>query len=161
MIEVDLIVADERWSAAWPGAEASVSRAVEAALALDHEGGGDVSLEAAVRLDGDEAVRELNRVWRGQDRATNVLSFPSAPGQPRGGPRHLGDIILAYETVVREAEAEAKSLAAHATHLVVHGTLHLLGHDHEAEAQAQAMEALEIEVLARLGIADPYQDRAA
>jgi probable rRNA maturation factor len=160
VIAVDLIVADERWSAAWPGAEAQVEQAVEAALAVAATGSSDPFLELAVRLDGDAAMRELNRLWRGKDRPTNVLSFPSPTG-PAGAPRHLGDIILAYDTVEKEADAEAKSLPAHATHLVVHGTLHLLGHDHEDEEAAEAMEALEIEALARLGVADPYQDRAA
>jgi probable rRNA maturation factor len=160
VIAVDLIVDDERWSAAWPDSEAGVAQAVKAALAVDKGAAPKASLEVAVRLDGDDAIRELNRVWRGKDQPTNVLSFPSAQG-PSGGPRHLGDIILAYETVVREAGAEAKSLPAHATHLVVHGILHLLGHDHDGQDAAEAMEALEIEALARLGVADPYQDRAA
>jgi probable rRNA maturation factor len=103
----------------------------------------------------------LNRTWRGKDKPTNVLSFP-APEQPgAAGPRHLGDIALAFETLARESEEESKELAHHFAHLIVHGVLHLLGYDHEVEAEAEIMEALEVKALARLGITDPYRDMAA
>ena len=82
-------------------------------------------------------MRALNRDWRGKDKPTNVLSFPAPPPPGAPGPRHLGDIVLAYETLAREAAAEGKALADHAAHLVVHGVLHLLGYDHEAEAEAE------------------------
>lgn len=158
MTEVDIIVADPRWSAAWPEAEASLPGIVEAVLAeTAARPAGHVEL--ALRLDSDQGIRELNRLWRGRDAPTNVLSFPAGPGPARGS-RHLGDIVLAYETTLGEAEAEAKSLADHATHLVVHGVLHLLGHDHERETEAEAMEALEVQALARLGVADPYGQQA-
>lgn len=156
MTEVDVIVADGRWSAAWAEAETALPKAVQEALSLAGSLAGDGPLEVALRLDSDAAVRELNRVWRGKDAATNVLSFPASPGQG-GEVRHLGDIVLAYETTLGEAGREAKSLADHATHLVVHGVLHLLGHAHEGEGEAEVMEALEIEALARLGVADPYR----
>lgn len=158
MTEVDVIVADPRWSAAWPEVETSLPGIVEAVLAqAAARPAGDVEL--ALRLDSDQGIRALNRRWRRKDAPTNVLSFPAGPG-PAGGRRHLGDIVLAYETALGEAEAQAKSLADHAAHLVVHGVLHLLGHDHEREAEAEAMEALEVEALARLGVADPYRQRA-
>jgi probable rRNA maturation factor len=87
-----------------------------------------------------------------------VLSFPSGSPTLPGEPRHLGDIALAYETLVREAGEEGKSLADHAAHLVVHGILHLLGQDHMNEAEAETMERIEVAALARIGVADPYRD---
>ncbi len=106
----------------------------------------------------DAKIRTLNADWRDKDKPTNVLSFPAAhpPGLP--GPQLLGDIVLAYETCAREAEEEGKTLVDHITHLIVHGTLHLLGYDHIDEAEAEEMEALEREALATLEIDDPYQD---
>lgn len=130
--------------------------AAGAVLAAIDDPGGDCA--ATLLFTDDAQVRDLNRQWRGQDKATNVLSFPSPP-MP-GSPRHLGDIALAYGTVAREAEEEGKSLSDHTSHLVVHGLLHLLGHDHEAEEEAEAMEATETRILARLGIADPYRHPA-
>jgi probable rRNA maturation factor len=119
----------------------------------------------SVLLADDAAVRDLNRAWRGRDKPTNVLSFPAfEPGTPvpaDGPPVPLGDIAVALETVLREAEAEGKTPADHLAHLVVHGTLHLMGRDHEAgEAEAAAMEALEVAALATMGVADPYADGA-
>jgi probable rRNA maturation factor len=112
--------------------------------------------EVSLILAGDGLLRRLNRRYRSKDAPTNVLSFP----QPRPGRPHetslLGDVVLAYQTVRREAAAEGKPLAAHASHLIVHGLLHLLGYDHDDAAAARRMEALETGVLARLGIADPY-----
>ncbi|HEX8374556.1 MAG TPA: rRNA maturation RNase YbeY, partial [Geminicoccaceae bacterium] len=120
-------------------------------------------VEVSVLLADDAHVRELNRVWRGVDKPTNVPSFPARePGEPwpAEGPAHLGDVAVALETVLREAAAEGKAPGDHLAHLVVHGTLHLLGHDHDADAEADAMEALEVRVLAGLGVADPYRDDA-
>ena len=154
MIEVEVSVEAGDW-ARLDDPEALVRRADEAALSVAAEGNGPV--EVSVLLADDEAVRALNREFRGRDRATNVLSFPAAPPPGHAGARPLGDIALAWETVAGEAEAEGKTPAAHLQHLVVHGTLHLLGRDHEAEAEAEAMEGLEIEALARLGVADPYR----
>ncbi len=114
--------------------------------------GGDVSLCLA----DDAALRALNLSWRGFDKPTNVLSFPSATtGRPGDAPS-LGDIALAYETLAREAEDFGVPLADHYRHLLVHGFLHLIGYDHETDAEAERMEALETEILARLGVADPY-----
>ena len=111
-------------------------------------------------LSDDSAVRALNRDHRGKDAPTNVLSFPPALVPPAGA-RPLGDVILAYETVRREALEQGKAAADHLRHLVVHGVLHLSGYDHETEAEAEEMEQLEREILAGLGIADPYADPPA
>lgn len=112
--------------------------------------------ELSLLLTDDKRIRIVNRDWRGLDKATNVLSFPAAPPERIASSPVIGDIVIALETVVREAEAEEKSFGDHLSHLVIHGLLHLLGEDHETEAEAQRMEALETAALARLGIADPY-----
>lgn len=113
--------------------------------------------EVSVVLTDDAEQRELNRQWRGFDKSTNVLSFPQIePFAPVSG--LLGDITLARETVEKEAEEMGISFEAHFTHLVVHGFLHLLGYDHIEEEDAEEMEGLETEILATLGIADPYAD---
>lgn len=114
--------------------------------------------ELSVLLTDDRRIRIVNRDWRGFDKATNVLSFPAAAPERIEGSPLLGDIVVAYETVAREAQAEGKSLPDHFRHLVIHGLLHLLGEDHETETEAQRMEALEVAALAHLGIADPYAD---
>ena len=158
MIALDIMIEGGAWSRL-EGAEALAQRAAEAALAVTYEAKED--FEASVMLTDDAQVRELNRTWRAKDKPTNVLSFP-APEQPGAtGPRHLGDIALAYETLVRESEEESKELAHHFAHLIIHGVLHLLGYDHEVEAEAEIMEALEVKALASLGIADPYRNMAA
>jgi probable rRNA maturation factor len=113
--------------------------------------------ELSVVFSDDAHIRSLNAGWRGKDKPTNVLSFPAFPVKPGGKmPPMLGDIVLAAETVAGEAELEGKSLDHHITHLVIHGVLHLLGHDHEDDAEAERMEALERAALARLAIPDPY-----
>ncbi len=114
-------------------------------------------LETTILFSDDETVAELNRTWRGKQGPTNVLSFPSVPrfAEP-DAPRHLGDIALAFGVVAREAEEQEKSLAAHTSHLLVHGLLHLAGFDHMSDAEAQVMEAHEVAILTGLGIADPY-----
>lgn len=155
--EIDLAVEDARWETAVPDLEALVTRAVEAGLAVAPERP-DGPVEVSVLLTDDAAVQELNRTWRGKDKPTNVLSFPAAP-QPRqaGTAAPLGDVVLAYETLVRESAEQSKPLQNHLAHLLVHGTLHCLGQDHEiGEAEADAMEALEVAALATLGIPDPY-----
>jgi probable rRNA maturation factor len=117
--------------------------------------------ELSVRVVGRAESRRLNAHYRGKDYATNVLSFP-APPLPARTPRGaevlaLGDLVICPPVLRREAQEQSKSLRAHWAHLVVHGTLHLLGHDHEtSEVDAERMEALERRILARLGIADPY-----
>jgi probable rRNA maturation factor len=110
-----------------------------------------------VVLTDDAAMRRLNAKWRDKDKPTNVLSFPAFPLKPGAPlPPMLGDIVLAEETVSREAELADKPLDHHITHLIVHGFLHLVGHDHENEAEAGIMEELERRALARLAIPDPY-----
>ena len=117
--------------------------------------------EVSLLLTGDAEVRTLNARWRGQDKPTNVLSFPAAPADRLSDSPALGDIALAFETLAREAEAAGVSLADHYRHLVTHGFLHLIGYDHETDEEAERMEALEKRILARLGVADPYADGAA
>jgi probable rRNA maturation factor len=144
------ISADEAgWLAALPEANTRARAAAKAALA------GRVG-DIAIRLTSDDAVRELNRRFRGVDAPTNVLAFPAAGGDPESS---LGDIALAFGVCRHEAADQGKTLGDHLTHLTVHGVLHLLGYDHQDEAEAEAMESLERQVLAGLGVADPYQDR--
>ncbi|MGI6245991.1 MAG: rRNA maturation RNase YbeY [Pseudochelatococcus sp.] len=159
-LSIDVVVQSKAWSALAPTKErvaALLQRAVGAALAR-----AGVSLregaELGVALADDETVRQLNGRWRGFDKPTNVLSFPSVEPDELAAAPHIGDIVLAFETVAREAEDDGKTLADHTAHLVVHGTLHLVGFDHETDAEAEEMEALEIAALADLGIADPYAD---
>ena len=136
-----------------------MTRVLEAAFAVAPERPAH-PVEVSILFADDATVQELNRTWRGQDKPTNVLSFPAAPQPAHAGvARPLGDVVLAYDTMLRESEAQSKPLADHLAHLLVHGILHLLGQDHETgEAQAQAMEALEVAALASLGVADPYAD---
>ena len=123
-------------------------------------------LSVSALFTNDAHVHELNREWRGRDKPTNVLSFPMLERAdlldlaPDGPPVLLGDLALAYETCVREAEEKGVPLDHHAAHLIIHGLLHLAGHDHvHSDEEAEAMEALEIRALAKMGIKDPYGDR--
>jgi len=126
-------------------------RAIGQAAATLSTGG----VEIAVVLTDDAAIRLLNRQWRGIDTATNVLSFPIE--NPAGNRQLIGDIVLAYETIAREAGAGHKPFAHHLAHLAVHGFLHLLGYDHQNDKDAAAMEGLERKILRRLAIPDPYR----
>ncbi|WP_334412148.1 rRNA maturation RNase YbeY [Bradyrhizobium sp. AZCC 1721] len=149
-----LVVAD-CWQTE-PEAEAVIHRAINAAAEIADADVGDTEL--AVMLTDDAGIRTLNSNWRGIDKPTNVLSFPAL--QPAAGaPRMLGDIAIAYETTRKEADEEEKPFDHHLSHLAVHGFLHLIGHDHEKDDDAEAMEDLEREILAQLGIPDPYADR--
>jgi probable rRNA maturation factor len=152
-----------RLSPAWqalPSAEALILRAVEASLATSAARIRD-GAEVGVQLADDAHVRALNLQWRAIDKPTNVLSFPAVEGDRIASAPMLGDIVLAFETVEREAGEEGKSLADHVAHLIVHGFLHLLGFDHETTAEADRMEAMETRILAKLGIADPYASTIA
>lgn len=142
-------------SEGWPeGLAPLAERAARRALAASGaELAGPATL--SVLLTGDAAQQALNAQWRGKDSPTNVLSFPAiAPGAPVAG--LIGDISLARETLEREAAELGKPFSDHFTHLLVHGLLHCLGHDHETEAEALVMERLETQILAQLGIDDPY-----
>jgi len=157
----------EAWRAALPEAESWIVQRARLALEAACPGIGPAGI--SVLLTDDAAIRVLNREWRGKDSPTNVLSFPAtetAEGEMpepefEGVPLELGDVALAYETCERESLAQGKRFTDHVTHLVLHGVLHLLGYDHLKEDQAQRMEALEIRILAGLGIADPYETELA
>ena len=158
---IDIIVESPLWKTQ-RGIKAVLLRAVSAAAAASatHRG------ELAIVLTDDSAIRSLNRKWRGKDAPTNVLSFPArcviaATGKGRSGTPLLGDVVIAYETTSREARAGRLPFRHHLAHLAVHGFLHLVGHDHETDTEAEAMEALEIAVLARLDVPDPYAPRDA
>ncbi|OYX06466.1 MAG: rRNA maturation RNase YbeY [Caulobacter vibrioides] len=146
---IDVEIEDEAWSGALPGCEAVVRLAAEAALATAQRPG-EVSL--TILLTGDPAVQDLNGRFRGQDKPTNVLSFPAAES---AGP-YLGDVAMAFGVCAAEARCQHKSLADHLSHLTVHGVLHLLGYDHEADHEAEVMEDMERSILKRLGVRDPY-----
>ena len=151
----------------WPSGEwAALAERALSATAQVEPAIANPRLSTSLLFTSDEEVHELNKEWRGKDKPTNVLSFPMLEREDLlalaqdGPPEMLGDLALAYETCEREAAEKGIALGDHAAHLIVHGLLHLAGHDHvESDAQAEAMEALEIAALAKLGIADPYGDR--
>ena len=145
-------IADPRWRRRLPEVVRMVRRAARAALAIRR---GPARAELSIVLTDDARVQVLNRDYRHRDAPTNVLSFPAEAATP-DGTIVLGDVVLAFETCVTEAKAQAKTLRAHLSHLVVHGILHLLGHDHVSARAAERMEALERRILAKLAIADPY-----
>jgi probable rRNA maturation factor len=148
MIEVE--IDDPAWTAALPDTALMARVAAEAALAA--AGAAPGRRDLVLLLSDDETLRALNARFRGQDHATNVLSFPAPP--TAGG--HLGDVALAFGVCATEAEAQGKSLDHHLQHLVAHGVLHLVGYDHQTDAEAEVMEALERGILAGLGAPDPY-----
>jgi probable rRNA maturation factor len=164
MLEIALD-ADEEWdsSRSWEQLVRSAAEAGIAESAFPDLARSERPVEISVTLTGDEQVRELNAHWRGKDKPTNVLSFPMADdldfarADTEGPELMLGDIILARGVCAAEASEKGVPLEQHATHLVVHGTLHLLGYDHQDDAQASDMEAREVRALARLGIANPYE----
>lgn len=156
---IDIVVESPLWDAV-ADVETRVRRAAEAALPPER-----ADCELAVVLTDDETMRALNARFRGQDAATNVLSFPApafsqrtAEGR-RGEPVFLGDIVIAFDTAKAEADAEGKEFGHHFAHLLVHGVLHLLGYDHHSDAEAEAMEARERAILERLDMPDPYEER--
>ena len=163
LIEVE--VEDDAWARALPEVQALVVEAIVAALThelLPHDENGitEASLGPITILLADDAtVRDLNARFRGRDNATNVLSFPAAPqpGLGLAGSQPLGDLAVAFGVCAAEAAEQGKTLGDHLQHLVVHGVLHLLGRDHENDADAEAMEAIELTVLAGLGVSDPYR----
>lgn len=152
-IEIDLLVE----AGSWPDEDdlASIARSAVAAAVAETGAALPPGTELSMVFTDDAHIRVLNAGWRDKDKPTNVLSFPGPPALAGNVPM-LGDIVLAHETVAREAALEHKTFEHHLTHLVIHGFLHLLGYDHEAEAEAEDMEAVERRALARLAIPDPY-----
>lgn len=162
---IEVAVGNSAWRTAVTDPEALVRTAAAAALRIASPRSTDPRaerpVEIGIRLTDDAELQALNRDYRGKNRPTNVLSFPgddpavpSVPGQPW----LLGDIAVALQTTAREAAEAGRTVEAHLGHLIVHGVLHLLGHDHLVDPEADAMEALETRVLAALGYADPYAD---
>jgi probable rRNA maturation factor len=151
-LKIDVLVVSDRWKKA-DQARSIVRRAVTRAAAATPSTAG---AELAIVLTDDSAIRLLNRDWRGIDAATNVLSFPTKKAAGKHL-EHLGDIVLAFETIAREARGEHKPLAHHVAHLAVHGFLHLVGYDHENDKDATDMERAEREILRQLAIPDPYR----
>lgn len=146
-------VGGEGLSASGPS-EGPLRRGASPHRATSPNGGGLVEDDLTILLTDDETVRDLNARFRSKDSATNVLSFP-AHDTAQG---HLGDIAMAYGVCAREASEQNKPLAAHLQHLVAHGVLHLVGYDHEDDAEAEVMEDLERQILATLGLPDPYAE---
>jgi len=151
---VDLLVEAGAW-ATEPALRRLVERAMAAAMAAARPLVAPDS-ELSLVFTDDAHVRRLNRQYRGKDSRTNVLSFPAPAARPGVVGPLLGDVVLAHETVAREADEQGLAFDAHLTHLIIHGFLHLLGYDHEEEGEAAVMEGMETRVLGHLGIADPY-----
>ena len=163
MLEV-AIESDAEWdsSSGWAELARAAAEAAIAESAFPHLSQSRRTVELSLKLTGDDQVRDLNAAWRGKDTPTNVLSFPMADPDEletaSDGPELLlGDIVLARGVCAAEAGAKSVALEDHAAHLIVHGTLHLLGYDHHGDVEAEEMETREVRALARLGIADPYE----
>lgn len=151
-VAIDFVIDSDLWKKE-PEAQDTIRNAIAAAASAE--------CGIAIVLTDDAAMRALNKRWRGQDKPTNVLSFPAQPMPGEDNPRHLGDIVISFETMVAEAARDEKPFAHHLAHLAVHGYLHLLGHDHETDRDASAMERLETQILARIGVPDPYAGEEA
>lgn len=161
VLSIEISVHCSLWLASCPDAETLAGTAAGAALDRSAEPAGAAPILGVILTD-DAEQRELNRTYRGIDAPTNVLSFalsdpPARASGTPGSPVLLGDVVLAFETVAREAAEQGKPLADHLRHLTVHGVLHLLGFDHQGDAEAAAMEAREVEILKILGVPDPYR----
>ena len=159
-LSLALVTEDGDWSR-FGAIAATIERAAVALAKVPEIGIADGS-EASVVLGNDALVRRLNASYRGKDVATNVLAFPfqRPPGGPPEADLYLGDVVLAAETVLREADERAIEPGHHFQHLLVHGLLHLLGYDHETGAAAEQMERLETAILASIGVADPHRPTA-
>jgi probable rRNA maturation factor len=151
-LAIEIAARSKLWKSA-PRTAATIRDAIRAAAAYSRL---REPATLAVILTDDEAIKALNREWRGFDRPTNVLSFPAVKIASPAVPLHLGDLVIAYETVERECVQERKAFLDHIAHLAVHGFLHLLGHDHATDREADTMEAEERAILAALGVPDPY-----
>jgi probable rRNA maturation factor len=153
-LNIDVVVESKLWNRKKSVKSTARRAIVKAAGVLSTP-----SSELAIVLTDDSTIRLLNRDWRGIDAPTNVLSFPA--NRAGGAIPFIGDIVLAYETITREARAEHKPFAHHIAHLAVHGFLHLLGYDHVRKKDAEEMEQLERDILCRLRIPDPYRRMAS
>lgn len=159
--DIDVSILGRRWQIEWPGAPAVARLVARLALATARV---QTPAEISIVLASNHRIRRLNAKHRGVDRPTNVLAFPLCRRRPGAQPTiggagidHLGDVVIAYETVVREAARQGKSRRDHFSHLVAHGVLHLLGYDHTAERSAKTMERLEVKLLKKLRIKNPYR----
>jgi probable rRNA maturation factor len=177
ILPLDLSILPEapQWETEMPGEALhdAITKAVTETLLRISDGAPLPPCELTILLTDDAHVQELNRDFRHQDKPTNVLSFPNySPGELKElwdgflegreadtPGLFLGDMAMAFETIAREAKDQNKTFPDHLTHLVVHGTLHLLGYDHMDEKEAQEMESLEIEILQKLNIANPYEEK--
>lgn len=146
-VMLDLRLAEDGWNSAIADIETVCNKALEAAFALTGEAG-----EVALLLTDDKEMHQLNHDWRDKDKPTDVLSFPADPMEAP----FLGDIAIGFGVACRDAEHQGRALEAHLSHLLIHGYLHLLGHDHMEDTEAREMESLETRALASLGIPDPY-----
>ena len=153
-MQIDILIEDDAWDAA---ALRAVARA-GCGAALERVGLAPDRFAVAILACGDDRIAALNADFRGKAASTNVLSWPAEALSPGDVPRdpELGDIAIAHGICTREATAQGKSFQAHVTHLLVHATLHLLGHDHQTDTEAEMMEAIERDTLAKLGLPDPY-----
>lgn len=163
-VDITVAVHDRRWHDLLPSPLAFCKHAIRHVLRTQSHlwvrpDWAGVPLEVACVLTDDREVQSLNARFRGKDKPTNVLSFGADPEGPHtpGTPRVLGDVIISLDTLIREAEEQGKTLRDHAAHMLVHGTLHLLGLDHEKDDEAELMEKMEIEMLAALGVSNPYR----
>lgn len=158
MLSVSFLLADDRWHPLLQKERMFFRRVLRAGLKTDPLPQNRYTV--TVLLTDDAEIRELNATWRHKDKPTNVLSFPMidnvATVDPTDNPVHLGDLALSYDTMRLESRLAKKTLRAHAAHLLLHGLLHLIGHDHLDAVQAEKMEALEIAVLKEFGIRNPY-----
>lgn len=160
--DLDIAFQDDRW----PDDSADYHRWIQTALAQCKTDTQGRPAELSLILSDNATIQALNRDYRGKDKPTNVLSFPTLESPAAGevtlepGPLHLGDIILSYDVVAAEAEEQGCPLKDHLAHLVIHGALHLIGFDHIEAEEAEEMEALEISLLANFGIANPYTSEA-
>ncbi len=149
MAVIDISIESDDWTECAPDIADVIEQTAEAALNAMELPNQDT--EVSIVLSDDDFIQSLNKQWRGKDKPTNVLSFP------QDEPQLLGDVIVAFGTVKREAEEQGKLFESHVRHLIVHGILHLLGHDHENDEEAEEMESLEIEILHALGVKNPYE----
>jgi probable rRNA maturation factor len=159
-LDIQISVEDEGWPQE-PALQALSLKVLGAAAAFlaknEEQPFPKMAPEVSLVFTNDAAIKEINAEWRGKDKPTNVLSFPAFPLEPGGMPGPmLGDIVIARETVEREAVDLDKTFDDHLTHLLVHGFLHLFGYDHIETEEAEEMEALETSILAELGLSDPY-----